>query len=306
MMQEDLAYLQEAHAGGVLVPVVGAGLSSAAAGLPSWPALLDRGLRYAVDRCGVDPHDPRLADARNRRDAGQLTSAFDVLQQLLGVTATTLASENYRAFLADIFHQPTVNSTDLLDALRFLQPRRVITTNYDLLLEEYGVCGPDSVTWEQPAAIRHIFRLGSGVVHLHGRWDLADSVVLSQRDYIRIGENSPATAIAQAIFHSGVLMFVGTSLDGTHDPHLGDLLASFEALSDPASSEPAPHVILLRGPIDGLQVARVRSRAFTLSATARTIMNCPHSCGQLRIRSGTDNDTPAWTSSWQVLAGPLP
>lgn len=259
-MQEDLLYLQEAHASGVLVPVVGAGLSAAAARLPAWPTLLDHGLQYAVDHCEVDPRDPRIAEARNERDAGRLTLAFDRLQELLSVTSGPASSEDYRAFLADVFHQPEVQSTDLLDALRFLQPRRVITTNYDLLLEDYRVCGPESVTWQQPAMIRQIFRLGRGVVHLHGRWDQADSVILSQQDYDRLASNRPATAIAQAIFHSGILMFMGTSLDGTHDPHLGDLLAAFEALSDPISGESAPHVILLPGAIDGRQVARVQKQ----------------------------------------------
>lgn len=259
-MPEDLAYLQEAHAAGVLVPMIGAGVAAAAASLPAWPALLDKGLRYAVDHGGISAHDPRIDNARNERTAGRLTLAFDILQELLGVIDDPMLADNYRAFLAEVFAQPKVHSTELLDALRFLQPQKIMTTNYDLLLEDHNVCGGSGVTWKQPAEIRRIFRLGQGVVHLHGRWDRAASVILSQNDYNRIGADRPAKAIAEAIFHSGVLMFVGTSLDGSCDPHLGDLLAAFESLSDPAAGEPAPHVMLLRGPLDGQQIVRLQKQ----------------------------------------------
>lgn len=257
-MQEDLRYLQQAHADGVLVPVVGAGLSAAAAGLPAWPELLNIGLKYAIANCGLPEHAPLLDEARKERIEGRLITAFDKLQEALGVTTGKDESLNYRAFLADVFAEPTIYSTDLLDALRFLQPRRIITTNYDLLLERDAVCPPLSLTWQQPAEIRQMFRVGRGIVHLHGSWDRPSSVVLSQKDYNRIKQNKPAKAIAEAIFHSGVLMFLATSLNGTHDPHLGDLLAEFESLADPARGEPAPHVMLLRGRLDGQQLARLQ------------------------------------------------
>lgn len=256
-MEEPLAYLRRAHDQGLLVPFVGAGLSAATAGLPSWPDLLETGLRYIVEECGVDSSDPSIARAHAAAANGRLIDSFDLLQDLLGTSTDTRTSIKYEAFLAEVFAEPSTLSTELLRALHFLQPRRVVTTNYDTLLENFGVCKGSSVTWQQPAAIRDVFRLGEGVVHLHGTWNLPTSVILSRRNYEAVAADMSARQVAQVIFHSGVLLFVGTSLDGTHDPHVGDLLSEFERLADPVRGEQAPHVMLLRGAIRGDVRARL-------------------------------------------------
>jgi hypothetical protein len=281
-MEESLAYLRRAHDQGLLVPFVGAGLSAAAAGLPSWPDLLEAGLRYVVADCGVDPADPRIARAQNTAANGKLIDSFDLLQDLLSMS-NLRTSIKYEAFLAEVFAEPNTTSTELLSALHFLQPRRVVTTNYDTLLENFGVCKGSSVTWQQPAAIRDVFRLGEGVVHLHGTWNLPSSVILSRRNYESIASDMSAKQVAQVIFHSGVLLFVGTSLDGTNDPHVGDLLSEFERLADPIRGEQAPHVMLLRGTIRGDIRARLNRqgiRAVSYGADHGDLPRYLHNVGE--------------------------
>ena len=99
-----------------------------------------------------------------------------------------------------------------------------------------------------------------GVAHLHGRYDAPGSVVLSSKDYQRLTERQQdATAVVQALFYSGVLLFVGTSLDGLSDPHLGRMLEQFRALHGPTGGEEAtPHFFLAREGISPREIVRLR------------------------------------------------
>ena len=64
-----------------------------------------------------------------------------------------------------------------------------------------------------------ILRTGSGIIHLHGRYDLPKSVILSGEDYTRIKLSEPdKQTVVRSMFHSGVLLFIGCSLDGVSDP----------------------------------------------------------------------------------------
>jgi hypothetical protein len=256
-MSDKVPYLRKALEQGLLVPFVGAGFSAQTAQLPSWPKLLEHGMDYAIDRHGVDPNDALVTEARRLADAGSLIDAFDLLLALLGGAAPGGLSLGFEAFLAEFFAEPEISSTDLLDALHYLRPRRLLTTNYDTLLEEWDMGGGRTITWRTPALMRDALRLGAGVIHIHGVWKDASSVILSKHSYEEIAADAPARQIAQTIFHSGILMFVGTSLDGTHDPHLGDLLAEFQSLADPLRGETSPHIMLVRGRVDGDLRARL-------------------------------------------------
>lgn len=273
-MDADLSYLRRAYDRGALVPFIGAGLSSAAAGLPSWPALLPLGLKYAAQARTTTAN--QLADhARALAAKGDLIGAFSDLQELLGTSSPKTPSIEYEGFLSDVFAEPEIVSTRLLEALHYLQPRRIVTTNYDSLLERFGLCGGVTTTWQDPAAVRDIFRLGEGIVHLHGSWDLPKSVILSRRDYEGIAADASAKRVAQVIFHSGVLLFVGTSLDGTHDPHLGDLLREFEELSNPILGERSPHVMLLPGKVGGEARARLKRQGIQVVSYGESHADLP-------------------------------
>lgn len=257
MTDDDLAYLRDAHDQGLLVPFVGAGLPVAAAGLPDWLGLLHAGLEYAVVQRGAAAADPRLAFAKAQAGSGELLAAFEVMVELLREPGGP--GDGFAAFLAELFAEPEIRSRELLDALHFLGARRVITTNYDTLMESHGIGGGQGFTWQQPDFL-NVFRTGRGVVHLHGKWDLPESVVLTTTSYERVSADPRARLIARAVFHAGVLLFVGTSLDGTSDPHLGTLLAEFSELADAAAGVRRPHVMLVRERVNGDTRARLNAQ----------------------------------------------
>lgn len=255
-----LSYLQEAHRNGNLVPFVGAGFGAATAGLPAWPGLLSRSIDY-IRR--VLPKTVAASKAKALEvmaKTGDLPSAFGVLQQTLAEEGKEpFESIQYQGFLNEIFHLPDVQSSALADALRGLRPRTIITTNYDILLEECNVARRNqSATWLNPPQIRSILRSGSGVIHLHGRYDLPSSVIMSSADYQRVVDDRDSLSVAQAMFHSGVLLFVASSVGGLNDPHIGRILAEFARFSDQVQGEDSPHVALVPGRLAGTEIAKLR------------------------------------------------
>jgi hypothetical protein len=192
--------------------------------------------------------------------AGDLLTAFSSLQQILAQdSAEHYDSLHYQGFLNEIFHAISPASSSLSDALRALSSRVVLTTNYDTLLEEAEITsGTQSVTWLEPGKIRSLMRSGSGIVHLHGRYDVSSSVILSRSDYQRIVDDRDTAAVAQAAFNSGVLLFIASSVGGLGDPHMGRILTEFARMSDRSHGEESPHIALVKGRPSGEEVARLR------------------------------------------------
>jgi len=260
-MNEHLNYLREAHRNGNLIPFIGAGYGASEAGLPSWPQLLGAGTAYLRSQIPRSVPAQKVRTLEALAKSGDLPAAFQFFQGLFTDTAAAhYDSVRYQGFFNDLFHEPEAHPTGLTDALRALSPRVAITTNYDLLLEKAQVTpGRRSVTWLDTAGIRSLLRSESGVIHLHGRYDVPRSIILSSSDYQRIVLDNDSEAIAQAAFHSGVLMFLGSSVGGLSDPHMGKLLAEFARISDRTKEEQSPHIALFNGRLPGVDIAQMRA-----------------------------------------------
>ena len=255
-----LEYLQKAHGIGNLIPVIGAGYSAAVANLPAWPDLITHGVTYARTHLEKQVTIRQIRALEAIAKTGDLPTAFTSLQQLLTQNAVEhYESLHYQGFLNEVFHAVTPVSSALSDALRSIGPRVVLTTNYDTLLEEAEIAlGAESITWLDPGKIRTLLRAGSGVVHLHGRYDVPRSVILSRSDYQRIVDDQDATVVAQAMFNSGVLLFITSSVGGLADPHMGRILNEFAKMSDRSQGEQSPHVALVQGRRSGEEIAQMR------------------------------------------------
>ncbi len=286
-----LERLSAAHKSGRLIPVIGSGVSTQAAGLPNWPSLLDSAVAH-LESLGVEApiRESVLTLGRVR-----LLEAFTLYQELLP-EADGRHHENldYEAFLQDQFGSPVVRDRRILEAIGGLQSRVLVTTNYDTLLEDYSACAvSNSETWLRPAEMRAALRSGGGVLHLHGRYDIAESVIMSRPDYERVVQSRDSEAIAQAIFNSGVLMFVGMSLDGLVDPHLGSLLEEFRHLSDQRISEPDPHVVLVRGEVDGKEKASLARMGIAALSYGAEYDDLPGFIDSIAARQSVDVDVGA-------------
>lgn len=260
-MSTGIHNLREAIRNRNLFPVVGAGFATATAGLPGWSGLLEIGRQFVESQLPNRPSENRLRTLEMFTQSGDLIEGLGYLQKLFANdNEPYYESLNYHGFLNEVFHNVNVESPNLGVAIRALRARILLTTNYDLLLEGLNVTdGRDSATWLNPSSIRQVLRSGSGVIHLHGRYDIPNSVVLSQSDYQRLVSDDDATAIAQAIFHSGVLLFIGSSVEGVEDPHMRRILSEFARMADKTRDEQSPHFALLKGRPTGMEIARLRS-----------------------------------------------
>lgn len=243
-----------------VIPVVGAGVSMGAAAIPSWHELLMKGSEF-IDKnrqtLGVLKRETAALVKLGRQ--GKLIEAFDDLQTLLGGAPE---SDYYQAFLNSQFKRPIVSNAATLEAIKLIGARVIVTTNYDLLLRDHQVApGGDIVTWQDPQAILSLLRGGRGIVHLHGRYDLPETIILSRSDYVRIVQG-PKTSqtVARALFYAGVLLFIGSSVDGITDPHLGAILKEFNSLHGPLLEGTMPHFMLVKGQLEDVQEVQLRKK----------------------------------------------
>jgi hypothetical protein len=82
------------------------------------------------------------------------------------------------------------------------------TTNYDDLLARHA--GRQSITWRQPALLARAIRAqDDAVIHLHGKWEEPDSVILDSDSYDQILSNDLAQVALRVLVFSKTLLFVG-------------------------------------------------------------------------------------------------
>lgn len=206
---------------GRVVPFVGAGLSMQV-GLPSWPRLVDA--LYAVARAPLDP-PPATAASEALLSPQQLPAdlllATDLCKRLLG---GRFHPELKRAFTLSRAQTQAVRASETFRNLARLPCTYWLTTNYDLVLETALKAHRrpgrvDSYSWSDEGAVnrfimrRHEREKTPAVIHVHGRLDRANDIVLTEADYQQrywwSGTERVRLLTALATYSA---LFLGTSL----------------------------------------------------------------------------------------------
>ncbi len=203
------------------IAMIGAG-TSVRLGYPSWSGLLER----------LDAE--ALAAVRDQAPppAGDYPDMLWRAQEYRG----RIGDARFGALLREIF-RPTGRADAFLDDLVRLPFSHFITTNYDPALEEAHQRvfrrEPPVINWDdRDGVVEFITRVADPLyrrryVHLHGRWDQPQSIVLSDADYMRRYVQSDDTPKKLfAIFALRRFVFIGFSLS---DPDLMAVLREVAA-----------------------------------------------------------------------------
>lgn len=232
--------LCEQLARGNVVVIVGAGVAVAATAAneaASWSGLLRCGIRRLRQRHHHDDawERERLAQLQQGDAATLIALAEEITQGLGG-----LQGGDFGNWLRETVGALRVEDDALLKALVELRAP-LWTTNYDSLLEQ--ATGRPVYTWLQKPKIDRVLRGDdAAIVHLHGHWDLPQTVVLGIASYEQICRDPGAQARLQAVLATKTCLFVGMG-EGLSDPNFSALLAWFQtAFAD----SPYPHYVLAR------------------------------------------------------------
>lgn len=201
-----------------LTVVIGSGVSHAVCSqAPTWRGLIESGIK----RCRI----VGMTDDWCFRRRGQLEESD--LDSLLAVAELVHGKLNKGGelgrWLRESFESLTADrDCSVIETLGKLGVP-LVTTNYDALIE--NVTGLKHVTWDDRSTVMRVVRgEDRRVLHLHGHWEKAESVVLGIRSYESV-KHHEHTQTVMKLFGAGTsLLFVGCGQEGLNDPNWGPFL----------------------------------------------------------------------------------
>ena len=222
---------------GEAILIVGAG-SSRRVGYPDWPGLLQKLEDLAI----------RWGDSFQRDEGKCENDPLVYAEEIKSCVCKAGNLGEYHALLYNLFKQKTPRFDYFHKMLVSLPFRGILTTNYDTVLEaalgevEQVSASDNSLVIDDGSAVRvHEFlrtmtdsSLTRRIAHLHGKFDPANSIILSIEDYKRIyglelTANPPQRdsgwtlhrKILWAVLATRRVVFVGFSMN---DPYLNKML----------------------------------------------------------------------------------
>ena len=218
MASTTLASLAEDYPKHIAV-IAGAGVTLASlrstGDVASWAGLLDNGIELCQEVTGLQESAARLLRALVKD--GDIHNLLSVGAQIKSRLQTEKSPGVYVDWLTAAFKEMPNQILDdsLLNAIAKLN-LPILTTNYDELLEH--VTGRQPLTWADEnglvAAQRNPEQF---VVHIHGTWNKADTVVLGYDTYDRVGRNQPLKDLLTAWGNRYSYLFIGMG-GGLTDP----------------------------------------------------------------------------------------
>jgi hypothetical protein len=198
--------------GGNCVAFVGAGFS-AAAGLPSWPALLQR----LAEEVASEELRAHVIERLGAPTSERLEEVAQLLELELGRDQLVTSLRRELSVPA-----PPPQMQRRLELLRGIPFRAVLTTNFDAILEG-NVAGVDAYrqVLHAPRSVRSLVTLAlehaqleapAPVVKLHGDMARAESVVLSRLDYRRrLYGDATYLGFLRSLFLENTVLYLGFS-----------------------------------------------------------------------------------------------
>ncbi|WP_449244388.1 SIR2 family NAD-dependent protein deacylase [Desulfobacca acetoxidans] len=252
---KNYALLVQALRKGLIVPVVGAGVTKAVCETVNWTECLEQLIDEILSRAGSksNPSISELFQAAKHKitlDAGDKDPLFTA------DLCRTYLQEDFETSVGSIIktHQVcNVKAADGLKAFLELPCYRIITTNYDNLLADLDrQLHPDKriefFTHKKSEEFVEFLRSGDTfqhrkIFHLHGNLEEPGSIIFSESDYQKLYTNEKVLDLLQAIFFSKSALFIGFSLNDY------DVMQTFRQLTGKFPSPDIRHFAIFPRPL---------------------------------------------------------
>jgi hypothetical protein len=168
----------------------GAGVSRAL-GYPTWPALLNLLASETRTFCGED-----IVDGEGRQLTVTEVEKFPDLLVQAEIFKCNLR-DRYGELIREVFARRSELKVEIKEVVR-LPFQHILTSNYDVSLEvahEDLQLECESICLSDGAAREFVNKLfdttyGKRIVHVHGRFDKAESIVLTEKEYAALYQGS--------------------------------------------------------------------------------------------------------------------
>ena len=229
--------LRELLKNGQVIPVVGAGVSYATAGLPGWKGLIEDGLDYAERNKFTQSI---IDEARTLLTSDKLIQAASHVKQLLNAP-----DHPFTNWLNDALGRPKVNSPLLIESIQNLCQPVIATTNYDDLLRSVGSVQTDlALDWSQHEEIQSCLdNRKQFILHLHGIYTRPHTPIFGEDDYENLKTQKGYKTILSDLWRNRHFLFIGCSRDGVMDEDFSTVLQLMHNWFPGIQKE---HFILLR------------------------------------------------------------
>lgn len=211
----------------------------------SWTGLIRNGLQRAVElrRCPADAAD-RQKKQIDSQDLDELIAVATFVTQKLGGPQ----DGEFRSWLRDSVGQLAPKYPAIIKAI--LQTNcAILTTNYDSLIEK--VSQRSAITWKNADRCECVVRgKESSIIHIHGHWESADSVILGLESYGSIRNDEPTQTFLHAARLMKTFVYVGCG-DGLRDPNFSRFFEWCEKLF--SGSQYRHYRLALDSEVDTLQ-----------------------------------------------------
>ena len=209
--------------------VLGAGVSASCVSLdrtkrpPTWPQLL-----YVL----LD----RIPNADDATEAKRLLERGDYLQAAQ-IIRTSVPSPDFDQIIRHEFHDPRYQPSRLHEIINKLDPKAVLTTNYDDIYERFSVRDDAANAYNvcnyyDGHALNDIRSTTRIILKIHGSVSDPTRVVLTLADYFNARRTCTSFyAILDSLFLTNTLLFLGCGLS---DPDIALLLENAN-ISAPSS-----------------------------------------------------------------------
>ncbi len=202
--------------------------------LPNWPELLEDMLSWASECGKVAPEAE--AELRALVARGEHLLVGEELIACLGESSA-------HDFLAEVFDPDGLVPSRLHELLVALPFRRIVTTNYDNLLERafVNVHKRPIRCWclDELLSLDHLPDDDKGIIKLHGDLDQPNSIVLGQRQYQKLLGTDKYHALLEEIFSQHSVLMIGYGLRDS------DVLSALDKLAG-TSQNSHPHFLMER------------------------------------------------------------